>query len=104
MRQSFVPPRTSSEAPRLLNQVRDKIRLKHYGIRTEQAYSDWVKRLFCLKRAILLTPLSRTQRINNLHSSGAHGGQKASNKTHDQREDERLEYDFRIERETESEF
>jgi len=23
--------------------VRDKIRLKHYSIRTEQAYTDWVK-------------------------------------------------------------
>ena len=44
MRQSFAPPRTSSEAPRLLNQVRDKIRLKHYSIRTEQAYTDRVKR------------------------------------------------------------
>ena len=34
----------STEAPRLLDQVRDKIRLKHYSIRTEQAYTDWVKR------------------------------------------------------------
>jgi integron integrase len=30
--------------PRLLDQVRDKIRLKHYSIRTEQAYLDWIKR------------------------------------------------------------
>jgi integron integrase len=30
--------------PRLLDQVRNKIRLKHYSIRTEQAYVDWVKR------------------------------------------------------------
>jgi integrase len=28
----------------LLDQVRDKIRLKHYSIRTEQAYTDWIKR------------------------------------------------------------
>jgi integron integrase len=28
----------------LLDQVRDKIRLKHYSIRTEQAYADWIKR------------------------------------------------------------
>ena len=40
------PPRTSSEAPRLLNQVREKIRLKHYSIRTEQAYTDWVGAYF----------------------------------------------------------
>jgi integron integrase len=32
------------QPPRLLDQVRDKIRLKHYSIRTEQAYLDWIKR------------------------------------------------------------
>lgn len=31
-------------APELLDQVRGKIRLKHYSIRTEQAYVDWIKR------------------------------------------------------------
>ncbi|MBK8338430.1 MAG: integron integrase [Sterolibacteriaceae bacterium] len=30
--------------PRLLDQVRAKIRLKHYSLRTEQAYVDWIKR------------------------------------------------------------
>ncbi|MDP3608324.1 MAG: integron integrase [Methylophilus sp.] len=35
---------TSIESPKLLDQVRDKIRLKHYSIRTEQAYTDWIKR------------------------------------------------------------
>jgi hypothetical protein len=29
--------------PRLLAQVRTKIRLKHYFIRTEQTYVDWIK-------------------------------------------------------------
>jgi integron integrase len=32
------------DPPRLLDRVRDKIRLKHYSIRTEQAYADWIKR------------------------------------------------------------
>jgi len=32
------------EPPRLLDRVRDKIRLRHYSIRTEQAYCDWIKR------------------------------------------------------------
>ncbi len=36
--QSAVPQ------PKLLDQVRGKIRLKHYSIRTEQAYVDWIKR------------------------------------------------------------
>lgn len=30
--------------PKLLDQVREKIRLKHYSIRTEQAYLDWIRR------------------------------------------------------------
>jgi integron integrase len=34
----------SGQPPKLLAQVRDKIRLKHYSIRTEQAYTDWIKR------------------------------------------------------------
>ena len=36
---AFAPP-----APRLLDQVRARIRVKHYSIRTEQAYVDWIKR------------------------------------------------------------
>jgi hypothetical protein len=39
-------------APRLLDQVRDTIRLKHYSIRTEQSYLGWARRfiLFHNKR------------------------------------------------------
>jgi integron integrase len=43
MNQTF----TGSEAlppMRLLDQVRGKIRVKHYSIRTEQAYVDWIRR------------------------------------------------------------
>lgn len=29
---------------KLLDQVRDVLRKKHYSIRTEQAYVDWIKR------------------------------------------------------------
>jgi hypothetical protein len=38
--------------PKLLDLVRNKIHLKHYSIRTERAYVDWVKRflLFHHKR------------------------------------------------------
>jgi len=35
---------TPNDPPKLLDQVRGKIRLKHYSIRTEQAYTDWIKR------------------------------------------------------------
>jgi integron integrase len=39
-------------APRLLDQLRARIRVKHYAIRTEKVYVDWVKRfvLFHEKR------------------------------------------------------
>jgi integron integrase len=33
-----------TQPPKLLDRVRDKIRLKHYSIRTEQSYVQWVRR------------------------------------------------------------
>ena len=38
--------------PKLLDQVRDRLRVKHYSMRTEHAYVDWIKRfmLFHSKR------------------------------------------------------
>jgi len=43
-----MPPSLSalrrSSKPKLLEQVRDAIRLKHYSIRTEQVYIDWIRR------------------------------------------------------------
>jgi site-specific recombinase XerD len=41
---SAVPPSSLPSAPKLLDRVRDKIRLKHYSLRTEQAYLDWIRR------------------------------------------------------------
>ena len=35
---------TQWEGPKRLDQVRDLIRLKHYSIRTEQAYLGWIRR------------------------------------------------------------
>ncbi len=34
----------SAGKPRLLDQVREQIRVRHYSIRTEQAYVDWCRR------------------------------------------------------------
>jgi hypothetical protein len=31
------------DKPRLLDLVRDRIRVKHYSLRTEQAYIQWIK-------------------------------------------------------------
>jgi len=35
---------TETTPPKLLDQVRDKIRVKHYSIRTETQYLQWIKR------------------------------------------------------------
>ena len=41
---SNVGIRASLAPLRLLDQVRARIRVLHYSIRTEQAYVDWIKR------------------------------------------------------------
>jgi integron integrase len=45
-------PANPANAPRLLEQVRERIRYKHYSIHTERVYVEWVKRfvLFHKKR------------------------------------------------------
>jgi integron integrase len=51
---AHVPPTTAAVAssPKLLDRVRRHLRVKHYSIRTEQAYIDWIRRyiLFHHKR------------------------------------------------------
>lgn len=37
-------PNPPPPSPRLLDQVREVMRLKHYSYRTEQAYVDWIRR------------------------------------------------------------
>jgi len=37
-----MPP--AKQPPKLLDQVRDALRTRRYAIRTEEAYSDWIKR------------------------------------------------------------
>lgn len=34
----------SAAKPKLLEQAREKLRLKHYSLRTERAYLDWMRR------------------------------------------------------------
>ena len=35
---------TNTPKPKLLDEVHTLMRLKHYSIRTEEAYVDWIKR------------------------------------------------------------
>jgi site-specific recombinase XerD len=48
----IVSPTREQNKPKLLDQVRDVIRRKHYSIRTEQSYVEWIRRfiLFHHKR------------------------------------------------------
>lgn len=41
---NFTDKSTTTNPPKLLDQVRDKLRVKHYSIRTEQTYVEWIKR------------------------------------------------------------
>ena len=36
--------KSATTPPKLLDQVRDQLRLKHYSLRTEQAYVGWIRR------------------------------------------------------------
>ena len=54
----FLSDMTPSSTPKtisplkLLDQVRDKLRVKQYSIRAEHAYVDWIKRhVFCMASA-----------------------------------------------------
>jgi hypothetical protein len=39
-----LPVGIPRDNPKLLEQVRDVIRRKHYSLRTEQTYTDWIRR------------------------------------------------------------
>lgn len=39
-----VKPASPVRAPRLLDEVRRRMRLRHYSLRTEQAYTGWIRR------------------------------------------------------------
>jgi hypothetical protein len=49
---AMLSDKSSQNKPKLLDQVRDVIRLKHFSIRTEQTYIHWSRRfiLFHHKR------------------------------------------------------
>ena len=49
MPQTLIAP-LSPNKPKLLEQVRDVIRRKHFSIRTEQAYTDWIRRFILFHR------------------------------------------------------
>ena len=73
-----LPASPGASKPKLLEQVRNAIRVKHYSLRTEQAYVDWIKRfiLFHQKRhpaemaeAEVTEFLSHLARVGNVAAS-----------------------------------
>ena len=82
-----IIPSPAQNKPKLLDQIRDAIRLKHYSIRTEQAYVDWIKRfiLFHNKRhpaemaeAEVTAFLTHLARVGNVAASTQNQHVKAS--------------------------
>ena len=42
--ESYMPDSTKSQQAKLLNQVRQVLRVHHYSIHTERSYVDWIAR------------------------------------------------------------
>src|SRR5207249_2934968 len=41
---SFLPTAPKQSKPKLLDQIRQLMRLRHYSLRTEEAYVGWIRR------------------------------------------------------------
>src|SRR5207302_3700134 len=41
---SFLPAAPKQSKPKLLDQIRQLMRLRHYSLRTEEAYVGWIRR------------------------------------------------------------
>jgi len=46
----MLPPASQSRKPKLLDSVRETIRRKHFSLRTESTYIDWIKRYILFHR------------------------------------------------------
>jgi integron integrase len=46
----IAPPASPSAGPKLLDRVRGHLRVKHYSLRTEQSYIDWIRRFILFHR------------------------------------------------------
>jgi hypothetical protein len=46
----IAPPLSSAAKPRFLDRVRWHLRVKHYSLRTEKSYIDWIRRFILFHR------------------------------------------------------
>src|SRR3569832_1900950 len=72
-------PLIAPAKPRLLDQMRDRIRSKHYSLRTEHAYLGWVKRfiLFIDKRHPAELSAVEVERFLSQRAGGGSGAAAA---------------------------
>jgi hypothetical protein len=61
----------SGNSPRLLDQVRELIRIRHYSIRTEQAYLQWIRRFVLFHGAPALTAFLSNLAVQRSRRTGA---------------------------------
>jgi hypothetical protein len=48
MSAAMLASAVSTDKPKkLLDRVRDALRVKHYSLRTERSYCDWIERFIC---------------------------------------------------------
>src|ERR1700732_368377 len=47
---SFLPAAPKRSKPKLLDQIRQLMRLRHYSLRTEEAYLGWIRRYILFHR------------------------------------------------------
>ena len=89
-----ISPTDSPAKPKLLEQVRHVIRRKHFSLRTEQAYTDWIRRfiLFHRKRhplemgeAEVTQFLTHLARVNNVAAATQNQHVKATLTCREQR-------------------
>ena len=62
---------SENSSPRLLDQVRNVIRCRHYSIRTEQSYVDWIKRYILFHDKQHPSNLNETHITKFLNCNGA---------------------------------
>ncbi len=77
------PARIDTVKPRLLDQVRDTVRRKHYSIRTEQSYIDWIKRYIYFhnrQHPCDLKDVSTTMIYTHVLNKGGRGVQSPSDR------------------------
>jgi hypothetical protein len=56
--------KTAEHKPRLLEQVRDVLRYRHYSYRTEQSYIHWIKRYIYFHNKSIRGRWVRTKSLN----------------------------------------